>query len=268
MNRKMQTLGALFAMAVMPIAAQAALVVDLRFAPGSQDAGGPKVHNAVAGSYTVQVWAQVRGADTISNEGLINLFGSVQSTQVNAGAVLAGTSGVTGNLGKATAFSTGAPIGQPGTAQNLTIDGIQDWGTLTGASAIKYNSTETAGSGLDPVFAGTPGALTNLLDSGSAGAGVEFYVGDITITLNGADINNAALGGAQTVFNWVKGTGTIPASHSHREDGSSTAVTSAATYLVSGQQNAVLFVPVPEPTTAGLIGLGTLVLGGIRRRKA
>ena len=98
-------------------------------------------------------------------------------------------------------------------------------------------------------------------------------MGTLTFTLNGADVNNAALLGAATNLEWVKGVGTFPTAHSHRLDGSATAVTSAATYLVSGPANGVSFtapVPIPEPST---LALGGILLAGcvgfqLRRKQA
>ncbi len=242
--------------------AQAALIVDLRFSDGS------KTKPAVAGSYNIDVWAQVTGTNTTPDEGLVAVYGAVRSTQVNGGAILAGTSGITGNVASNANWTVTPAFGQAGTAQNATLDGIQDWGTLAtnSTSTIKYN-TNLAG-GTTPVFLNT---------SGQAGAvnalanGVEFKVGTLTFTLNSADVNNAALLNAATNIDWVLPTGTFPNRHSHLIDGSPTAVTSTGTYLASGPTNGVSFTPnaIPEP---GTYALGTILLAGVagwklRRKK-
>jgi hypothetical protein len=241
--------------------AQAALIVDLRFSDGS------KTKQAAAGVYSIDVWAQVTGANTTPDEGLLFVYGAVRSTQVNGGAISSGTSGITANVASNTNWTVDSPFGQAGTAQNVTLDGIQDWGTLptNNAQTIKYNST--LGSGLVPVFLSTPGqtgavnALTN---------GVEFKVGTLTFTLNSNDVNNAALLAAATNIDWVLPSGSIPNRHNHRVDGGTAAVTSTTTYLASAPGNGVSFTAVPEPGTWALGGMLLAGLAGLklRRKKA
>jgi hypothetical protein len=243
---------------------QAALIVDLRFSDGS------KSLPAVAGSYSIDVWAQVTGTDGISNEGLVALYGGVRSNQVNGGAISSGTSGITGNVASNVNWSVTSPFGQAGTAQNVTLDGIQDWGTLatTNTSTIKYNTNLSGGT--TPVFFSTPNQTG---DVNAITQGVEFQVGTLTFTLNPADVNLLAPGNAATTIDWFLPTGTIPTRHSHLIDGSPTAVTSTGTYFTSAPGNGVSFTapaPIPEP---GTIALGGVLLAGLaglklRRKKA
>jgi hypothetical protein len=246
MKKCLILLTALVCCGLAPI--QAALIVDLRFSDGS------KTKPAVAGNYSIDVWAQVTGANTTPDEGLVALYGAVRSTQVNGGAIASGTSGITANVASNANWTVTPAFGQTGTPQNATTDGIQDWGTLAtnSTATIKYN-TNLAG-GTTPVFLNT---------SGQAGAvnalanGVEFKVGTLTFTLNGADVNAGAALNGVTNIDWVLPTGTFPNRHSHLIDGNSAAVTTAATYLASGPTNGVSFTAnaIPEP--------GTLALGGI-----
>jgi hypothetical protein len=246
--------------------AQAAVTVDLRFNDGS------KTMKAFPGVYSIDVWAQVTGANTTPDEGLLFVYGAVRSTQVNGGAISSGTSGITANVASNTNWTVDSPFGQAGTAQNVTLDGIQDWGTLptNNAQTIKYSST--LGSGLSPVFLNTPGqtgavnALTN---------GVEFKVGTLTFTLSNSDlkndyINEAARLAAATNIDWVLPSGSIPNRHNHRVDGGTAAVTSTTTYLASAPGNGVSFTAVPEPGTWALGGMLLAGLAGLklRRKKA
>lgn len=245
------------AVTLLPAAADAALIIDLRFTDGT------KTKQIAAGTYGVDVWARVSGVNgSTADEGLLSVYGSVQSQQVNGGVLNAGTSGVTANAGASPAFTTVSPNGQAGTAQSLTADGVQDWGTVatSSTSTIKYNST--LNNGLDPVFPSTPGVIANTVDANT----VDFKVGTFTITIDSSDINALAATGGETRFNWVKATGVFPQQHSHRADGA--VVTAGASYASSAAANAVSFAsaPIPEPASLGLLGLATAALAGRRRR--
>jgi hypothetical protein len=238
--------------------ADAALVVDLRFTDGTKTA------LATPGNHEIDVWAQVTGTNTVADEGLTHLYGSVQSQQINGGAVVdlpgVGTSGITGNMAAGPVFTVSPVRGQPGTPQNLTADGVQDWGTVasTNTNTIKYNAA-LDDQGVVPAFLTTPGVVANLIANG-----VEFKVGTLTVTINPEDINALALTGV-TRFNWVNGTGLFPRPQTHRIDGSTTDLNTSATYLAPTE--GVSFV-VPEPATFGVLGVAALGLLARRQRQA
>lgn len=257
MKRKMQALGLLCGMALAPMMANAALVVDLRFADGS------KSKTAAPGTYTVNIWAQVTGADAASaNDGLLSAEGSLQSFQSSGGAIVPAAAGTSGVLGGATPiglFTNVSPIGKPGTTQNLSADNVNDWGALSGTNALKFSSSDGT-TFVQSSNAG--GGNFNLINDGSLGAGVELLVGSFVVTVAVGDVN----GSGTTFFQWVKGTSAVPTASNRREDNAG--ATSNVTYLqglIPG--NAVAFV-VPEPGSIGLLSLGALAVGAIRRRKA
>ena len=252
------TLGVAAAAALLPAAAaDAALLVDLRFDDGTKS----KV--ALPGTYTVDIWAQVSGGTngTNADEGLLSLHGAIESAQVNGGILSGG--GVTGTSGFGPAFTTAAPTGRPGTPQNRTPDGVQDWGTTAATDLTntpKYNSAVSAG--IEPVFNTTPGATFNNLGPGS----VEFKVGTFTVTIGATDVNPLGeLNGGSTRFNWVKGIGNVAVvAHSHRVD--NTLQTAGTSYLDSTLANAVTFTAVPEPAALGVLGTAA-ALGLLGRRR-
>lgn len=226
-------------------AACGATIVDLRFAGGGKMRDG-----ALLSTFQVEVWVTVTGANATPDEGLLYVYGSIQSTQLGGGMV---RGSVISNQG-AGLFSTSPPQGQPGTPQQISPDDVGDWGTTASnnTNTIKYNSI--LNNGLDPVYATSPGVIANVLSNG-----VEFLVGTFNFTITDYTGANAI-----TELHWVKGTGTIPGPHSSRLDGSAAAVTSAATYLSPAQQNSVVFGGIPEPLNLGWIGLTAVLF--LRRR--
>lgn len=246
--------------------ASAALIVDLRFSDNT------KTKPAAAGIYTINAWAQVTGGANANpnDDGLQFLIGSVRSTQVSGGAVLGnGASGVTAATGAGLFSTSGSVGGANGTQQNVSLDGIFDWGTTSSAASggIKFNSTFN--SGLDAVFANSPGAVPGTNVNSIAG-GWEYLIGSFTFTIDPSSVNASAAQGATTTLDWFKMTSSTIGQHSHRIDGAT--ISTAATYAPSLAANGVSFTAnaIPEP---GTLALGGMVLAGLagwklRRRKA
>ncbi len=260
---------ALLAMMAMPIHSLASLVVDLRFTPGTP--GILNAHTVIfsPGTYTAQVWAQVRGTDTTgTNESLLDFFGSIQSRQVGGGAIVPpspGLSGVFSNSGFGPVFTTALELGgRPGTAQNITADNVQDWGTTATGSQTTIHYHSALNSGQDPAFYNSPSVTANLLDEGLANAGVEFEVGRFTITI---DFSSWGSGdGVETDFDWIQSTNLIPPPHTVHVDGSSSSESSGG-YLPSvAVTNSVAFFILPEPVSLTPIFLTLVALMRRHRR--
>lgn len=250
--------------------ANATLLVDLRFSDGSHS------RSVEAGSHTVEVWAQMRGTNTTgTDEAILYLHGAVQSQQVNGGAILAGSSGVAANWGVGPIFTTVPYFGSPGSPQNRTADGVQDWGTTStsNTNTIKYNTTllnneGIPGTGMANIS--TAGVTANYLDEGSSGAGVEFKVGEFRIDIDALDVNISVMG-AETLFTWINGTGSAPYTHIARADG----INEFAKSKYLAPLNSIsFFVPeriltdgelIPEPNSVALLGMS--LLGLVCRRK-
>lgn len=236
----------------------ATVAVDLRFSDGTKS----KV--AAAGTYEIDVWAQMSGINGVADERLLYLMGSIQSIQRAGGAIGAGSSGITGNSA-APAFTLVDPYGQAGIPQNATNDGVIDWGTnrTSSTTTIKYNS----GTFIDFVAVDSADVITNLITSG-----VEFKLGSLEVTLIGSDVLSGTPGGI-TEFSWMKPTGSIPVPFIGRFDGASSNASSTA-YVASGVDNSVQFITnlppggesVPEPASTLLFGIGVLCLGARRRQ--
>ncbi len=97
-------------------------IVDLRFAPGQPGEVSNKLVNPVANTdYTIQVWAQVFGANTLSTDDGLQVpgYGNLASLQVSGGGALVGAGGVgiTANTGHGL-FTDANPFGQPGLAHD------------------------------------------------------------------------------------------------------------------------------------------------------
>lgn len=256
--------GVLVAMVLgcLPLASNADIIMDLRFSDGG------KFRVASAGTYPVNIWAQVTGTNNLNDEELLNIYGSVQSQQIYGGAVqpvFAGTSGVT-SISAAPGFTLAPSRGSPGTAQNITADNVQDWGTTStgNGNTIKFNTDLGDSSGATYAFLNSPGVTANAISSPAVG--VEFLIGSFQVTVSPGDIS----GIGYTAFNWVRGSGAVPAPGVSKLDGSASPTSGQNNSVPVGSDvvanNGVVF-GLPEPASVGLIGLVSLGLLGIRRRK-
>jgi len=233
-------------------AANAGVVYDLRFADNSH------TQVAVAGqSYTLQLWARVSGTNgNVSDEGIQSIIGSIVSTQGSGGALATG--GITSvTLNPSFTSSSGTTVlSTAGTSNNITADGIVDWGGT---------STSTADAGYIVPRAG--GIITG---GGSEGVLVnantwEFQLATLTV-------NVGSVGAGSTTFTSVKPNATGPGIAATyivaRVDNvgynvaSNNATRIADTY---GNSTGVTFI-VPEPASLGLAGVAAVGLLGRRRR--
>jgi hypothetical protein len=238
-------------------AANAGVVYDLRFADNSH------TQLAVAGqTYTLQLWARVSGTNgNVTDESIQSTLTSLVSTQVLGGALATG--GITSvSVNPTFQSSSGTtPLFTNGTANNISSDGIVDWGGT---------STTTA----DPGYI-VPRASGQVFGGGADGALVnantwEFQLA--TLTINVGSINATPAPGSATTFGSLKPNATGPGL--------------AATYVTARVDNAIYNVAsnnatriadtygnslgvtflVPEPASLGLAGVAAVGLLGRRRR--
>ncbi len=272
---------------LIAVAARANTIVDLRFDPSDPgyNAATPKlIISPASGDYLIQVWAQVYGTNTLStDDGINRVHGSIQSVQLAGGALAGGAGvGVTGTGVPNSFWTIQAPFGVPGTAQNITTDSVQDWGTagpVNFTTMVKFNDS----SPIDSVFtttAGLPAGSFNTLPAGTdvlgnteTGVGAEFYVG--TITFHVGSLSNIL--GSATDISWVKGiqNGIVPA-YGASVDSNAPAQNSTAdaNYLNSSTSPATLasatdvtFEILPEPSTIILAACGAIGTMLVGRRK-
>jgi hypothetical protein len=207
----------------------------------------------------------VTGENGLPDEGLLYVFGAIRSRQIQGGAIHRGHSGVTGNGGAQPIFTTGAWMGQPGTQQILSDDGVGDWGITSTrkTTSIKYNTVLYYG--LHPAYLDTPYVTANPLPHG-----VEFKVGTFTVTINPEDVTTAMAGKAATAFDWVNSDSVLPYPYLAWVDGSSRASGKPSSYLPSTYVNSIQFtaprgsvVALPEPGSA--FGIAVLLCGLVTR---
>jgi hypothetical protein len=108
-------------------ALDAGVTYDLRFSNGTHWMTPLAGH-----SYVMELWARVDGTDLIRNEGFQSSLTTVVSTQTNGGGITSG--GIT-NVTMASRFTSYVEVEDPSTllhrlggANNITLDGITDWG--------------------------------------------------------------------------------------------------------------------------------------------
>jgi hypothetical protein len=202
---------------------------------------GMQVTLAAPGVVTFGVYVQPQGVDGINNEGLLSVDGSFVATL--------GT-GVLGNAISCTlasefnATSNGA---SPGTIQDLNSDGRMDIGGTVQNSATGWI---------------VPISTTYPLHRETPSLDAEFLVATIEYAVDTVDLS-----GTSSVFNWVRRLGNSAAGNaSWTQDGIPMTgnKNTPETYRSAGS---IEMIPIPEPSTLILLGMGALALLAIRRRK-
>jgi hypothetical protein len=229
-------------------AASAGVVYDLRFADGSHTQGA-----AAGQTYTLELYARVSGTNgNVADEALTSSYVQIVSTQSGGGALTSG--GLTAATLVSPFNESGSRIG---TTNNITADGIADWGGGANLTNTTYMLARTAITG-GALGGGTIGTAVG------DGNSWEFKVATFTVSV-------ASANGGTTSFNVVKptavnsgiGAGTYVI---YQEDAVSKALTNANAGSAYANSTGVTFVPVPEPTSLGLIGAAAVGLIGRRRR--
>jgi hypothetical protein len=219
-------------------AANAALVLDLRLAPGQNGLIDSKNLIPTAGQViTLNVVGVATGADAnLTNEGIANAYFSVLSNSTLAG--------IKGNLSAATLNSTLGYNGAgsaSGTVVDLNGDGNLDVGATNSASATGW------------VFARSPAVVV----------GNELLLATLTFTVGTLGDNGAA---TVNIAPRVRtGPTVVPAQW--QEDGVAKSLTVNNTTVDVGAAVTIgAAAPIPEPASLGVLGLGVIGLL-VRRRK-
>ena len=246
--------------------AQAALTLDLRFSDGS------KLKQITAGDLTpisINVWAVVSGAaGNSAEEGLQSVIGAFRSNVISAGF----TGGITS---AALGSGWGGSGSAVGVATNLSADGIGDWGNASntpltlGTTFFRARTSKSVPNQIDFGDATSPGGSTfNSLADG----GAEFLIGSVVFTPTAAPQGaildyapNTVLGGTVAPAGWWEDAGDTSAANPTGGKLVSNGTLGPATPNVA-LGTVRIEVPIPEPTSLGLLGLGAL--GLVRRRRA
>lgn len=232
----------------------ASITYDLRLDNGS--------HSAIVsspGTYGMQLWVDVTGTDgNHLNDGLQDSYVVVASQpylQVGGGALVGG-GGITSGAGLAPFNGNGYQVGQ---ANDINGDGVMDWGiTSTNGSDTNYMLIRSG----DTTLAGS--SVGDAVDSNTW----EFEVATFTV-----HVNAVGASGDSTTFRVQQPdatkAGLFYAIYAvYQADGTITSVTSDAVgSLYSAGQGVTFIVPIPEPASLGLLGLGALGLLGRRRNR-
>lgn len=153
--------------------------LDLRFDKSSSS--DPCNVVAVANTnYTIDLWVRVVGTNS-ANDGLQSIFPAAKTQQNNGGIVTAGTVGavntgvgLTGGSMNLFWHGTGA---SDGNYNNISNDGLQDWGSTTDHGSTKSNMYATGPS------TGTTYYVTNIADPNFVhqySTYAEFWIGTLT----------------------------------------------------------------------------------------
>jgi len=270
MSRKVKgsaLLGVLVA-AVSASQARAAFTYDLRFAPGQNVAGATFVdsHNVnitqVGGTYTVQLWAQISGNTSQTDDAwLYGYVNSVGSLHGSGGAFSAGGLNAA-SATNSTHLSQSNPGFQTGTGgADINSDGINDWGNSLSSSTVKAAWFKWGG-GAAPGYVG-PAAGDSESERFDANTW-EVLAGTFTITPGGALGSDHA-------------TTTFTPQETFQVKLTSTSTVSGSSYFIdqlTTQSNVLpgnlgltfTAVLAPEPASLGFLALGGLSILARRRR--
>jgi len=251
--------------AAMASQAQAGFTYDLRFAPGTPGATDSHTVNlgATGATYTIQLWGQISGDTSQTNDGWGTSFvNAIVSSQTAGGAFASG--GINSNgaaLGSnVNSSAASAVIGIGGT--DINADGVTDWGNQLSSSTVKANWVKWSGGG-------NPGFIPSVTTTESQRVDAntwEVLLATFTVTPTGA------VGSGSTTFTpfettqvKLSGTSTVSATIVYVDTAGPPV--GAATNTVSAN-NGVTFAVVPEPASLGVLAVGGLALLGRKRRRA
>ncbi len=231
----------------------ASIIYDLRFSDGSHR----KVPTA-GSSYSLELWVRVSGTNGNNlDEGLQSTLTSIVSTQSSGGAI--GLGGITSVAVSPLfqTFSGTTPLFSNGTSNNISADGIVDWGgTSTASSDPGYILTRANGIQTGPSVGQAVGANA-----------WEFQLATLTIAVNTLGSGFAPV----TTFNSTKpfASGGIGVTYIvGRVDNLATSIASNNAARLADTFNNSLGVTffTPEPASIGLMGAAAIGLLGRRRR--
>jgi hypothetical protein len=239
--------------------AHAGFTYDLRLAssgnPTAATNGGHTVTNPAAGVYNLELWGQITGDTTPTNDSYSSGWFNLSSSLSAAGAAFSGAgTGIT-NLTIPSRFENSVT----GAATNTTPDSVQDWGSADSLSTVGWSLWLTT----TPLAAG--GATGHAVDANT------WEVLLATITVNVQNVSAAGLVEKDTIF--AVG---LPTTGGSNAFGTTVGKQRPVIYSLDGATSnsglsagtAVTFavVPVPEPASVGVLALGALGLIARRRR--
>jgi hypothetical protein len=266
---KCSVLAAAAASAVFAAQAQAGFTYDLRVAPvsaGINDGSNVSVVDTktvtLAGPaiVTLQLWGQITGNTTTTDDYWNLGYVGVTSVKGGNGFIASGGGGIT-NATLNSVFGS-----SNGTSNNITSDGVTDWGSTNTATKSSWLSWSNATAGPSGQFGQAGGGTVGEAIAGTNN-GWEILIA--TFTVSAATLNPTAVLGDTTSFN-VPG---IPVSV--KTGLSSTS--SGLVYYPDGSTQAVftgaigapvVLEGVPEPASLGVLALGGLALLARRRKTA
>ncbi|HEX8523581.1 MAG TPA: hypothetical protein VF669_15105, partial [Tepidisphaeraceae bacterium] len=206
---------------------------DLRFADGS--------HTQMAtagGSYTLELWARVSGANnSLTDDGIQSSYVKILSSQSNGGAIVAGGFSIGQVTSEFQSFSVTAPAHRNGSGSDLNGDGVIDWGSSSTSSAdTRYMLARAAGI---------------VSDGGTVGQSVNANTWEYRLATFTVDIASVGIG--TTSFDLVKPNATTGVAITYataRVDGAAFNVQSTNTQGAYVAGNGVTFTTVPAPNIA------------------